>query len=108
MFVIRGSDGEVRCFYDACSHRGSKLTGRTSGNAKTMTCRYHGWCFNADGDCTLVRGGDEAYRSEDSVRTALIYGRSNSSGEYKGFPVRVSRCGCAVAAKDFLGGALVH
>ena len=68
VFVIRGSDGEVRCFYDACSHRGSKLTGRTSGNAKTMTCRYHGWCFNADGDCTLVRGGDEAYRSEDLER----------------------------------------
>ena len=105
VFVIRGSDGEVRCFYDACSHRGSKLTGRTSGNAKTMTCRYHGWCFNADGDCTLVRGGDEAYRSEDLVRMGTNLRPIEQFGEYKGFLF-----GCldvdAPSLLDFLGGAL--
>ena len=105
VFVIRGSDGEVRCFYDACSHRGSKLTGRTSGNAKTMTCRYHGWCFNADGDCTLVRGGDEAYRSEDLERMGTNLRPIEQFGEYKGFLF-----GCldvdAPSLLDFLGGAL--
>ena len=105
VFVIRGSDGEVRCFYDACSHRGSKLTGRTSGNAKTMTCRYHGWCFNADGDCTLVRGGDEAYRSEDLERMGTDLRPIEQFGDYKGFLF-----GCldadAPSLQDFLGGAL--
>ncbi len=105
VFAIRGSDGEVRCFYDACSHRGSKLTGRTSGNAKTMTCRYHGWCFNADGDCTLVRGGDEAYRSEDLERMGTDLRPIEQFGDYKGFLF-----GCldadAPSLQDFLGGAL--
>ena len=95
----------MRCFYDACSHRGSKLTGRTSGNAKTMTCRYHGWCFNADGDCTLVRGGDEAYRSEDLERMGTNLRPIEQFGEYKGFLF-----GCldvdAPSLLDFLGGAL--
>ncbi|RZO35341.1 MAG: benzoate 1,2-dioxygenase large subunit [Rhodospirillaceae bacterium] len=105
VFVIRGSDGELRCFYDACSHRGSKLTGRTSGNAKTITCRYHGWCFNVDGDCTLVRGGDEAYRSEDLERMGTNLRPIEQFGEYKGFLF-----GCldadAASLDDFLDGAL--
>ena len=105
MFVIRGSDGEVRCFYDACSHRGSKLTGARPVTLKTMTCRYHGWCFNADGDCTLVRGGDEAYRSEDLERMGTNLRPIEQFGEYKGFLF-----GCLVvdapSLLDFLGGAL--
>ena len=105
VFAIRGSDGKVRCFYDACSHRGSKLTRRTSGNGKTMTCRYHGWCFNADGDCTLVRGGDEAYRSGDLERMGTDLRPIEQFGDYKGFLF-----GCldadAPSLQDFLGGAL--
>jgi benzoate/toluate 1,2-dioxygenase alpha subunit len=105
VFVIRGSDGEIRCFYDACTHRGSKLTGRTSGSAKTLTCRYHGWCFNADGACTLVRGGDEAYLAPDLARMGTNLRPIEKFGSYKGFLF-----GCLDAAapslEDFLGGAM--
>ena len=105
VFAMRGSDGRIRCFYDACSHRGSKLTGRTSGNAKTITCRYHGWCFNADGVCTLVRGGDEAYRAEDLDRIGTDLRQIGQFDDYKGFLF-----GCldadAPPLQEFLGGAL--
>lgn len=104
VFVIRGSDGDIGCFYDACSHRGSKLTGRTSGNAKTLVCRYHGWCFNADGACTLVRGGDDAYRAADLDRMGTDLRPIAQFGSYKGFLF-----GCldadASPLDDFLGGA---
>lgn len=104
VFVIRGSDGEVRCFYDACTHRGSKLTGRTSGNARTLTCRYHGWCFNAEGACTLVRGGDEAYLPDDLARLGTNLRPVEQFASYKGFLF-----GCldadAPPLDDFLGGA---
>jgi len=104
VFVIRGSDGNIGCFYDACSHRGSKLTGRTSGNAKTLVCRYHGWCFNADGACTLVRGGDDAYRAADLDRMGTDLRPIAQFGSYKGFLF-----GCldadASPLDDFLGGA---
>ena len=102
--VIRGRDGEIRCFYDACSHRGSRLTGRTSGNAKTLVCRYHGWCFNAEGSCTLVRGREEAYREEDLARMGTDLRPIAKFASYKGLLF-----GCldpvAPPLDDFLGGA---
>ncbi len=105
VFVIRGSDDDIRCFYDVCSHRGSRLTGRTSGSAKTLTCRYHGWCFNAEGACTLVRGGDEAYRPEDLDRMDTNLRPIEKFGSYKGFLF-----GCldadAPPLDEFLGGAM--
>ena len=104
VFVIRGSDGEIRCFYDSCAHRGTRLTGRTSGTAKTLTCRYHGWCFNADGACTLVRGGDEAYLKSDLDRLGTGLRPIAQFASYKGFLF-----GCLDAAapplEDFLGDA---
>ncbi len=33
ILVIRGDDGEIRTFYNACSHRGNLLETRVSGNA---------------------------------------------------------------------------
>ncbi|MGB0631579.1 MAG: aromatic ring-hydroxylating oxygenase subunit alpha, partial [Alphaproteobacteria bacterium] len=105
VFAMRGSDGKIRCFYDACSHRGSKLTGRTSGNAKTITCRYHGWCFNADGTCTLVRGGDEAYRAEDLDRMGTDLRQIEKFEDYKGFLFGCLDAG-APSLQEFLGGAL--
>lgn len=105
VFVIRGSDNDIRCFYDVCSHRGSRLTGRTSGSAKTLTCRYHGWCFNADGACTLVRGGDDAYRPEDLARMGTDLRPIEQFASYKGFLF-----GCldaeAPPLEEFLGGAM--
>ena len=105
VFVIRGRDEEIRCFYDVCSHRGSRLTGRTSGSAKTLTCRYHGWCFNAEGACTLVRGGDEAYRPGDLARMGTDLHPIEQFASYKGFLF-----GCldadAPPLEEFLGGAI--
>jgi len=83
--VIRGADDKINCFYDSCPHRGSKLTSRVSGTAKTITCRYHGWCFNADGHCTLVRGGSEAYRQPDLDRIGTDLRPISKFGSYKGF-----------------------
>ena len=104
VFVIRGTEGEVHCFYDACSHRGSMLTGRTSGSAKTLTCRYHGWCYNADGACTLVRGADDAYRKGDLARLGTALRPIAKFESYRGFLF-----GCVDPAAPplevFLGGA---
>lgn len=61
VFVIRDDGGAVRCFHDSCAHRGTRLTTGVSGNARTLRCRYHGWCFDATGGCTLVRGGTGGY-----------------------------------------------
>src|SRR5438128_1344740 len=49
VIVVRGQDGKVRAFLNTCSHRGNKVTFAESGNTKTFTCNYHGWCYATDG-----------------------------------------------------------
>lgn len=48
--VVRGSDGEIRGFVNACPHRGNALCQEKTGNAKArITCPYHKWSFALDG-----------------------------------------------------------
>ena len=51
IFVVRNGDGQLRGFYNVCSHRGTKfLDDDTKGNArKAFRCPYHAWTFDLDG-----------------------------------------------------------
>jgi choline monooxygenase len=49
VFVIRGRDGVVRAFQNACRHRGSVLFDVGSGNCGGITCPYHGWRYDDEG-----------------------------------------------------------
>lgn len=46
--VVRGSDGKVRAFRNACRHRGMQVASGT-GCARAFVCRYHGWTYNLEG-----------------------------------------------------------
>ena len=46
--AVRGADGKVRAFRNACRHRGMALADG-SGCAKAFVCRYHGWTYNLEG-----------------------------------------------------------
>lgn len=46
--VVRGSDGRVRAFRNACRHRGMQVASGT-GCARAFVCRYHGWTYNLEG-----------------------------------------------------------
>ena len=48
LLVVRGADGEVRAFRNACRHRGTQLASG-SGCAKSFVCPYHAWTYNLDG-----------------------------------------------------------
>lgn len=50
MFVMLGSDGELRAFYNVCQHRAHELLPTGSGNVKSLiVCPYHAWAFNREG-----------------------------------------------------------
>lgn len=85
VFVIRGEDGTLRGFHNACSHRGTLLTPRRAGNARTLTCRYHGWSFACDGRCVQVRGGGEAYSPTVLARVGADLRPIARLADYKGF-----------------------
>ena len=46
--VVRGADGKVRAFRNACRHRGMQVASG-SGCVKAFVCRYHGWTYNLEG-----------------------------------------------------------
>lgn len=53
LVVVRGSDEQIRTFENACSHRGALILRELRGNAKTLECIFHRWCYdNASGNCT--------------------------------------------------------
>ena len=49
----RGAGGEVHAWEDRCPHRGTRLTLGSVEN-DTVTCRYHGWRYDARGRCIHV------------------------------------------------------
>ncbi len=53
IIVIRDAEGAVRAHYNVCRHRGSHVLPGPQGNARSLTCRYHGWTYGADG-CLLA------------------------------------------------------
>jgi phenylpropionate dioxygenase-like ring-hydroxylating dioxygenase large terminal subunit len=50
VFLVRGSDGRARAFYNTCRHRGGPLVKERSGNVgRDLVCGYHGWTYALDG-----------------------------------------------------------
>jgi nitrite reductase/ring-hydroxylating ferredoxin subunit len=48
--ITRVAENEVRAYYNACLHRGTKLRAAGSeGNARDFKCSFHGWSWNIDG-----------------------------------------------------------
>jgi len=48
LIVVRGTDGEIRGFYNVCRHRGSRICER-DGKASSLVCPYHAWSYRLDG-----------------------------------------------------------
>jgi phenylpropionate dioxygenase-like ring-hydroxylating dioxygenase large terminal subunit len=70
--VVRGTDGEVRAFHNICRHRGNKLVWsdypaeETNGSCRQFTCKYHGWRYALDGQCTFVQQESEFFDHDKS------------------------------------------
>ena len=58
LVVVRGTDGEVRCFYNTCQHRGAPVVRDERGSSRRLRCQYHSWTYDID-DGRLVAVPDE-------------------------------------------------
>ncbi|MDM7932882.1 aromatic ring-hydroxylating dioxygenase subunit alpha [Tabrizicola sp.] len=47
--LIRGNDGQLRCFANYCRHRGSILLEGSGNVGGRITCPYHAWSYLNDG-----------------------------------------------------------
>ncbi len=56
LFVMRGTDGQLRGFYNVCPHRAHELLSESQGNKKAIICPYHAWAFESNGKLRSARG----------------------------------------------------
>jgi phenylpropionate dioxygenase-like ring-hydroxylating dioxygenase large terminal subunit len=55
LIVLRGEDGEVRSFHNACRHRAARLLDEAKGHCgRRITCPYHAWTYGLDGRLLAV------------------------------------------------------
>jgi choline monooxygenase len=49
MVAVRGTDGQLRAFYNVCRHHAAKVVTEPCGSASILHCPYHGWNYGLDG-----------------------------------------------------------
>lgn len=67
LILARDAKGKVRVWVNSCPHRGAMLCREPKGNARFMTCFYHGWSFNNSGEVVSIPD-DAGYEVASSDR----------------------------------------
>ncbi len=72
LLLVRGEDGVVRAFRNACRHRSTRLVSeQTPCRKKAIVCPYHAWTYDLAG--RLVHAPHhESFRGEEQKRSELV------------------------------------
>src|SRR4029078_10784938 len=66
--LYRGESGTPHAVAFRCAHRGTQLNvGWVEGDC--IRCRYHGWMYDASGQCVEQPGEDPAFAQRVSIRS---------------------------------------
>jgi phenylpropionate dioxygenase-like ring-hydroxylating dioxygenase large terminal subunit len=73
VIIVRNSAGDVRALLNVCRHRGSRLCAERSGKAQSgrLTCPYHAWSYDLDGQLLTARQMPESFRRADVALKSL-------------------------------------
>ena len=102
--LVRGKDGLVRGFVNACRHRGNLLC-RGKGNAARFTCQYHNWTYGLDGQSLAVAHPDFDGTTDEFVAPKSELGLLPIAAECFGGFIFINPDRNAAPLADFLGPA---
>jgi 5,5'-dehydrodivanillate O-demethylase len=69
--LYRGESGAPHMVDFRCPHRGTQLSaGWVEGDS--IRCMYHGWCFNAEGQCTEQPAEEESFAGKIRIKSYPI------------------------------------
>jgi p-cumate 2,3-dioxygenase subunit alpha len=100
LIFARDAEGQVRVWVNSCPHRGATLCRERKGNARFLTCFYHGWSFSTGGGLVSIPG-DDAYSADFDRPNLAAPPRVDS---YRGF-IFVSFDQHIIELRDYLAGA---
>ena len=72
ILVVRGDDGRITAFHNACMHRGTRLANGHGNIAGGMQCRYHGWRYDLSGRLVGVPDREEFPGLPDDIRLGPV------------------------------------
>jgi len=100
VIMTRHSDGSVHVLLNRCTHRGPKVVNERCGHATRLTCCYHGWTYDTDGQLLNVPVPEGCGEGFD--REAFGLARAPRVGEYRGF-VFASLAAKGLSFEDHIG-----
>ncbi|WP_419907665.1 aromatic ring-hydroxylating oxygenase subunit alpha [Hoeflea sp.] len=65
IFIVMGRDRRLRAFHNICRHRGTQLIRAVGKTSKALTCPYHDWTYDLEGNLISVPDEDREYGSID-------------------------------------------
>jgi phenylpropionate dioxygenase-like ring-hydroxylating dioxygenase large terminal subunit len=70
--VLRGEDGQLRSFHNACRHRAARLLDESRGHCgRRITCPYHAWSYGLDGRLLTIPQRND-FKELDRERHGLV------------------------------------
>lgn len=69
IFIVMGRDRRLRAFHNICRHRGTQLIRAVGKAQKALTCPYHDWTYDLEGN--LISVPDEKREYEKVDKTCL-------------------------------------
>ncbi|KAF1953106.1 ISP domain-containing protein [Byssothecium circinans] len=58
-FLVRDRDGNINGFRNVCRHRAFPIVTEANGEARILSCKYHGWSYGLKGNLAKAPGYDE-------------------------------------------------
>lgn len=100
LIFAKNNKGVIKVWINSCPHRGAVLCREPKGNARFLTCFYHGWTFSTSGEMVSLPG-DQSYGADFERPSLAAVPKVDS---YRGF-VFVSFDPGIVDLRTYLAGA---
>lgn len=65
IFIIMDDKGNLRAFHNICQHRGTQLIRAVGQTQKVLTCPYHDWTYDLQGNLITVPSEAEEFKNID-------------------------------------------
>jgi phenylpropionate dioxygenase-like ring-hydroxylating dioxygenase large terminal subunit len=66
--IVHADNGSVNAFYNTCSHRGAPVVTKQRGQSRRLTCQYHGWSYDHEGELRGIRDSQDFRDFDRSCR----------------------------------------
>ncbi|MFK7732726.1 MAG: aromatic ring-hydroxylating dioxygenase subunit alpha [Pseudomonadales bacterium] len=57
--IVHAENGDINAFYNTCQHRGAPVVTERAGQNNRLTCKYHGWSYNLQGELKGMRDPED-------------------------------------------------